>query len=315
MKKNENGNLSKSDVISFIALLFLGLGIFFGLNYLTLGDMLLSGVVAGVLTFLLIGLAMLTAWAKSQNITHINAEKWKGIEIVGLVFYVLLLIPAYLFSSKFMDVQMSKDDYVKALEKEQSSIEEMFKAYEVAANERANTYQGTLEAMLENPKESDALKNLLDDENITKSKVKAAVDNFKSSLLDGDYASIKAEKDAYMADLNAMAKNWNILKVTSVVKILDNNRNKYAEKLTEIFEDENNKSKTEIGESISFDAASYLSKENFVKEFGEINWASLWGILAVIVFGILGLFKYLFAFRNSSIIPYSSIESNGGIGF
>ena len=38
MGKTNSGNLSKGDIISFIALLILGVTVFFGMNFVTLGN-------------------------------------------------------------------------------------------------------------------------------------------------------------------------------------------------------------------------------------------------------------------------------------
>lgn len=54
MEKSKSDNLSKGDIISFIALLLLGVTVFFGMNFSTLGDRIQSVVVSVVLVTLMV---------------------------------------------------------------------------------------------------------------------------------------------------------------------------------------------------------------------------------------------------------------------
>lgn len=101
MEKSKSDNLSKGDIISFIALLLLGVTVFFGMNFSTLGDRIQSVVVSVVLVTLMVVFVFLAAFAKAQNR---NQAMWTKVEYAMLFLYVLALIPCYLYSSKFYDI-------------------------------------------------------------------------------------------------------------------------------------------------------------------------------------------------------------------
>lgn len=79
MENKKSGNLSKSDVISFVAIMLLGITVFFGMNFKTLGNKIPSVLVAVVLVVLMTVFVFLAAYAKLQNR---NQSMWKMVETV-----------------------------------------------------------------------------------------------------------------------------------------------------------------------------------------------------------------------------------------
>ena len=67
MKNSNSEKLSKGDVISFITLILLGVFVFLGMNFKTLGDKITSAFVAILLLILMFTSVFLAAYAKAQN--------------------------------------------------------------------------------------------------------------------------------------------------------------------------------------------------------------------------------------------------------
>ena len=81
MAKNNSDNLSKGDIISFVAIILLGVTVFFGMNFSTLGDKVPSIVVAILLVVVMTVFVFLAAHAKAQNR---NQSMWKNVEYAML---------------------------------------------------------------------------------------------------------------------------------------------------------------------------------------------------------------------------------------
>ena len=82
MSQSNSGNLSKGDVISFVALLLLGLVVFFGLNFTMLGNRLPSAMVAVLLFMLMVVFVFLAAYAKAQDFTDQHILIQRGVDAV-----------------------------------------------------------------------------------------------------------------------------------------------------------------------------------------------------------------------------------------
>ena len=81
MAKNNSDNLSKGDIISFVAIILLGVTVFFGMNFSTLGDKVPSIVVAILLVVVMTVFVFLAAHAKARNR---NQSMWKNVEYAML---------------------------------------------------------------------------------------------------------------------------------------------------------------------------------------------------------------------------------------
>ena len=67
MEQSKSGNLSIGDILSFVALIILSVAVFFGMNFMTLGDKISSAAVALLLLVLMLIFVYLAAHAKAQN--------------------------------------------------------------------------------------------------------------------------------------------------------------------------------------------------------------------------------------------------------
>ena len=298
MEKSKSDNLSKGDIISFIALLLLGVTVFFGMNFSTLGDRIQSVVVSVVLVTLMVVFVFLAAFAKAQNR---NQAMWTKVEYAMLFLYVLALIPCYLYSSKFYDIQFNKTNIVKEVQANIDDINKMFGDYDKKCQTRSFSYKTALQAMSRDVQGRQKAAGIL---GISASHVNAQVidqasESFLNHFRGNDYSQLLSEKTALENSVLNNFKNWNILLVPQYAEELGAAKEKYATGLQDIYE----KYKGDIdgAEIPSFKASDYMSSESVVEHFTDKGSFSLYGILGILVLGGLGLIKYFLGEKRTVI--------------
>lgn len=298
MQNSNSGNLSKGDVISFIALLLLGVTVFFGMNFSTLGDRIQSIVVAAVLITFMVIFVFLAAFAKAQNR---NQAMWKKVEYAMLFFYVLALIPCYLYSSKFYDIQFNKANIVKEVQGNIDDINKMFSDYDKKCQTRSFSYKTSLQAMsrdVQGRKKAAEILGISAD-NVTNQTIDQASESFLNHFRGNDYSLLLNEKTGLENSVVNHFKNWNILLVPQYAEEVGAANEKFALGLQDIYD----KYKGDIDgvEIPSFKASDYTSGKSVVDHFtGKVGF-SLLGFLGVIIFGGLGLIKYFFGEKRTVI--------------
>lgn len=288
MEKSKSDNLSKGDIISFIALLLLGVTVFFGMNFSTLGDRIQSVVVSVVLVTLMVVFVFLAAFAKAQNR---NQAMWTKVEYAMLFLYVLALIPCYLYSSKFYDIQFNKSNIVKEVQANIDDINKMFGDYDKKCQTRSFSYKTALQAMSRDVQGRQKAAGIL---GISASQVNSqAIDQASESFLNhfrgNDYSQLLSEKTALENSVLNNFKNWNILLVPQYAEELGAAKEKYATGLQDIYD--RYKGDIDGAEIPSFKASDYMSSESVVEHFTDKGSFSLYGILGILVLGGLGLIK------------------------
>ena len=298
MEKSKSDNLSKGDIISFIALLLLGVTVFFGMNFSTLGDRIQSVVVSVVLVTLMVVFVFLAAFAKAQNR---NQAMWTKVEYAMLFLYVLALIPCYLYSSKFYDIQFNKTNIVKEVQANIDDINKMFGDYDKKCQTRSFSYKTALQAMSRDVQGRQKAAGIL---GISASHVNAqAIDQASESFLNhfrgNDYSQLLSEKTALENSVLNNFKNWNILLVPQYAEELGAAKDKYATGLQDIYD--RYKGDIDGAEIPSFKASDYMSSESVVEHFTDKGSFSLYGILGILVLGGLGLIKYFLGEKRTVI--------------
>ncbi len=314
--KNNSGNLSKGDVISFVALLLMGVLVFFGMNFMTLGDKIPSIVVAILTVILMTVFVFLAAYAKAQDR---NQSTWKKVEYTMLALYVLALIPCYIFSAKFFDVQFDKDNVMKQVQTDTNDLNKLFNDYSRKCESRVSAYQIDLEAMLTSSEGRTKLASLLeisDPSSVTKESVTQAAQSFSKSLKGAEYKALEAEKNNLVKNCETNFNNWNIMFIPQYAYELGTAKDKYATELERIYGKTQNNIEKNIPE---FETASYTNESGILKTFKSTDKFSVVGILVVLFLGFLGLVKYLLG-DKSTVIPIkqgdtSVIGEDGGFTF
>ena len=110
MSQTKSEKLPIGDVISFISIVFLGIVVFFRMNFMTLGNKIPSVIVAVLLVVLMTVFVFFAAFAKSQNR---NQENWAKVKYALLGLYLASLIPCYIYSAKFCEIQFGQSKIVK----------------------------------------------------------------------------------------------------------------------------------------------------------------------------------------------------------
>lgn len=307
MEQSKSGNLSIGDILSFVALIILSVAVFFGMNFMTLGDKISSAAVALLLLVLMLIFVYLAAHAKAQNWKRAT---WKKVEYAMVGLYVLALIPCCLLASKFFDVQFEKQKIIQLVQNDLNDINGLFADYTERCETRCNNYQTELEALLKHQEGRERIVRLLDSdkkpEELTQKDVNQACESLRDIFLNGrKYSALKADKDEFVQNCESNFKNWNILFLPQSVNELMEAKHKYAEGLEEIFEQPSPIEK----EAPEWDTDSYVSESNVVEKFQSSVDISVLGIIAVLVLGILGLLKYLLG-EKSSVVPFDDGDEN-----
>lgn len=318
MEHSNSENLSKGDIISFIALLILGVIVFFGMNYMTLGDKIPSAVVSILLFIVMTVFVFLAAHAKAQDR---NQATWKKVEYAMLGLYVLALIPCYIYSAKFIDIQFGKKEIMQQVQNDIDDIDKMFAEYNKKSESRSNNYLTELEALYKYDEGRERIVQLLEldktPDNVVRNDIEQATESFRNYLLKGrDITALKQEKNTLIENCKINFQNWNILFIPQYVLSLSKAKDKYALELMRIFT--KRKSPIEKDEP-EFDTSEYVNKSNIIYKFKSSSDFSVLGLITIIFLGGIGLLKY-FLGKKSSVIPMkegaaTTITEDGGFTF
>ena len=311
-----SGNLSKGDIISFVSLLLMGVLVFFGMNFMTLGDRIPSIVVAILTVVLMTVFVFLAAYAKAQDR---NQSTWKKVEHAMLALYILALIPCYIFSAKFFDVQFDKENIMKQVNKDTSDLEKLFTDYSRKCESRASAYQIDLEAMMTTPEGRTRIAELIDvkdPSSITKESINQVVSSFSKSLKGTEFKALESEKNSLVKNCETNFKNWNIMFIPQYAQELGAAKSKYATELERIYGKTQNNIEKNIPE---FETERYINESGILDTFKSTDKFSVIGLLVVLFLGFLGLVKYLLG-DKSTVIPMkhgdtSVIGEDGGFTF
>ena len=306
MEKSKSDNLSKGDIISFIALLLLGVTVFFGMNFSTLGDKIQSVIVSVVLVTLMVVFVFLAAFAKAQNR---NQAMWTKVEYAMLFLYVLALIPCYLYSSKFYDIQFNKTNIVKEVQANIDDINKMFGDYDKKCQTRSFSYKTALQAMSRDIQGRQKAAGILGiiASHVNTQAIDQASESFLNHFRGNDYSQLLSEKTALENSVLNNFKNWNILLVPQYAEELGTAKEKYATGLQDIYD--RYKGDIDGAEIPSFKASDYMSSESVVEHFTDKGSFSLYGILGILVLGGLGLIKY-FLGEKRTVIAFKQGDSS-----
>lgn len=311
-----SGNLSKGDIISFVALLLMGVLVFFGMNFMTLGDRIPSIVVAILTVVLMTVFVFLAAYAKAQDR---NQSTWKKVEYAMLALYILALIPCYIFSAKFFDVQFDKENIMEQVNKDTSDLDKLFTDYSRKCESRASAYQIDLEAMMTTPEGRTRIAELIDvkdPKSITKESINQVVSSFSKGLKGAEFKALESEKNSLVKNCETNFKSWNIMFIPQYAQELGTAKSKYATELERIYGKTHNNIEKNIPE---FETERYINESGILDTFKSTDKFSVIGLLVVLFLGFLGLVKYLLG-DKSTVIPMkqgdtSVIGEDGGFTF
>lgn len=311
---NKSDNLSIGDVVSFIAILLMGVMVFFGVNFWSLGDRVQSVIIAILLVILLIVPILLAGYAKGQNR---NQTTWKKIEYSMIVLYFIALIPTMLFSAKFCAIQFNKSDIISQTQRDMDDINRGFAEYEKLCKSRSLSYQTALEAMATTREGREKIANTLgiSVSQVNESSIAQAGENFFNKLHGLDYSNLNSERHTLENNVVGNIKNWNIILVPQYASELGSAKEKYAKELKRIYDATTNDLEKEIP---PFKEMTYMTSNNHIAEqFHDLTSLSLLGVLLSLILGLLGFVKYVSSPRRTVIEitegEITTITNDGGI--
>lgn len=308
MKKSNSEKLSKGDIISFITLILLGVFVFLGMNYKTLGDKITSIFVAILLLILMLTAVFLAAYAKAQNP---NESGWKKLEYAMLVLYLLTMVPSYLFVVKFFDVQSEKKEIIKEVDQELSDINELFVSYKRQCESRTTNYQTELEAMLKSDEGRRQIVQTLGLEkqpkDLSSEDVEGAVESFRRFLTGAqEYHNLQKEKEALEKSCKQGFQNWDILFIPQYALELENSKERFAEQLKQIYMEPKSPLERNVPQFETVSSENACSVEE--RFSGSVGFSFL-GILVLVILGGLGMSKYILG-KKSDIVKVKSGDSS-----
>ncbi len=291
-QQKESDKLGIGDIISVISLVFLGIVVFFGMNFMTLGNKIPSIIVAVLLTVFMIVVVFLAAYAKGQNR---NQDKWAMVKYAMLSLFLIALIPCYIYSAKFSEIQFGQDEIVKKVDANVTAINKMFNSFSENCEQRANAYEIELKALYNHEEGKEKLVeklglNSIDDVNETA--ISQAKESFILKLKNNDYQNLEMEKDVLVQNCADNFNNWNIMTVSQYASDLGNIQEKYAKELEKIYENGKSDSEKDIPD---FNATQYASSDNIAEIFKSMPGLSFGGLFITLILGLFGLVKFLAA--------------------
>ena len=313
---NNSDKLSKGDLISFIAILLMGVIVFFGVNFQSLGDKIQSVVISFVLVVLMTVSIFLAGMARGQNR---NQSTWKKIEFCMIVLYLATLVPSYFYMSKFFDIQMNRSEIAKQAEDDMGDIKKMFAEYDKLCQSRSYGYETALKAMSMDAQGRARIADILgiSVKNVSENAIRQAGESFLNSLRGNDYALLKSEVTSLDNNVASHFKNWNIILVPQYASELGEAKNKFATSLKQIYADNKNKIEQNVPE---FNTDEFVHTDNNIADrFSKITSSSVWGIFVTLILGGLGFCKYLLS-NKRTVIDFkkgdeSVIEEDGGFSY
>ena len=131
-----------------------------------------------------------------------------------LGLYLVALIPCYIYSAKFCEIQFGQSEIVKKVDANVSAINKMFDSFTNNCDSRANAYGYQLKALLNHQEGKQKLVEMLglkSVNDVNETPVNQAKESFLYKLKGNEYQALEAEKDALVQNCADNFNNWNII--------------------------------------------------------------------------------------------------------
>lgn len=299
---NQSKIVSLADIITLSTALVYGFICFLGINFYTLGDIGQSALYGFGVSFIL----GLTAYlAKFFKLSKKNFQASFIAEIFFiLAFTVLMFGVSYYVFPHFFVVTNQKNEIQKKLNASIAQGEEMFKSYELYAEDRKSSFNQRLKGLATserlNPRLYDSIFGVGVDHQVV---IESKLENLRFELFPTNYVNTKKDAQEWFLNAEKAARIWKPIGIVNVVNEVDKNSQAWLRQLIDI------STKREPAEVYDKDfAVSRLQFEDIKVHFTSLGSPTPLSIGLSILAYVLMLFSWWKTYRDSRTTGASQTE-------
>lgn len=299
-----NGNLSRGDLFSFIAIFIMAILFFFGLNFYTvnLAVSLIAAISFLVVEYLLLSVSV---YAKTQDD---NLSKYGVLEKIAIVLFVLGLVPVYIFSTPFFNVQTNRRHIIESEgPAEVAEVRKLFSDFDELCIQRKTSYENIMLGCLNGNSQADVmdLTAIFTDTEPTEIMISDEADNQFNLWETSQYRELEEEMVALSSSYNDALDSWDLVHLPEIASKFANEKKAYPSKLSQYYENEEAYTYFEKkieADDLEFDFPGYKCDSLSEAYFHNITF-SLSGLIVFIILAVIGLLRYLVTNRSNKILP------------
>ena len=283
---------SLADLLTLMGAITFGFFFFLGYNFLTLGDLTKSIIMASAFAF---GLGMIAYVLKTLKRASRN---FKTSILTEVLLFITYAVVAYFSISPlvhYFAVSQQKEEIQNKIISNITEAEGLFEAYDAYAENRISLYERKLRSIVQakivNPSQYEDFGFIPGTSDETQ--LEAKVDALEYKLKPSNYEEMK-EDLTWLSESKSKVENWSPIEVVKIVNELNSGVKSWNSKLNEnsIYRQDGEET-TDFDSPISFDEISTIFKTK--------NLANPMGIGIGLGLYLLMLFSYLISKRHDRI--------------
>jgi hypothetical protein len=282
-------NFSLADVFSVLAAMTFGFVCFLSNNFLSLGDIMSSAIIASIIAFVLGGLAL---GAKLLKRARKNFRTSLFFELFFLLCFSAVAFILVLPFSHFFHVYDKKEEIQEKLLNNFTVSDNIYTKYEDYANNRIELYEGFLNGV--------GLAELVNQDEFIKYDFEPGVDintqvenkmfTLKAKLYPPNYMELKNNFISWLSESKGKIEIWSPIAIINVLNTVKNEINSKNDQLQELSKF---RAKGELCNDFSFP----IFLDDVSKTFSTLGSSTPLSILFAVVLYILILFSYFITSR------------------
>jgi len=280
---------SLADVLSVLAAMTFGFVCFLSNNFLSLGDIMSSVIIASIIAFVLGGLAL---GAKLLKRARKNFRTSLFFELFFLLCFSAVAFILVLPFSHFFSVYDKKEEIQEKLLNNFTVSDNIYTRYEAYANNRIELYESLLKAVVQG--------ELVNPDEFKKYDFEPGVDintqvenkmfTLKAKLYPPNYMELKNNFISWLSETKGKIEIWSPIAIINVLNTVKNEINSKNDQLQELSKF---RAKGELCNDFSFP----IFLEDVSKTFSTLGSSTPLSILFAVVLYILILFSYFITSR------------------
>lgn len=280
---------SLADVLSVLAAMTFGFVCFLSNNFLSLGDIMSSVIIASIIAFVLGGLALGAKLLKRAR------KNFRTSLFFELFFLLSFLLAAYILVnpfSHFFSVYDKKEEIQEKLLNNFTVSDNIYTKYEDYANNRIELYEGLLKAAVEAEQvNSDEFKKYDFEPGVDiNTQVENKMFTLKAKLYPPNYMELKNNFISWLSESKGKIEVWSPIAIINVLNTVKNEINSKNNQLQELSKF---RAKGELCDDFSFS----IFLDDVSKTFSTLGSSTPLSILFAVVLYILILFSYFITSR------------------